>query len=173
VSTTSTGRGELSVLVACHSFLVAIPARSVARLLVHDDVGPLARSAGTGPMLGTLRVGDRTCAAWDLGGLLEMPPLSRAWVVVDVALGAARVAIALRTGVCALVAEVRPEASLPPRIFRTRAHAFPAAFAASPIAAGVPALFGLWLDPARLFTDEELARSSAAIAHAHEESVKR
>src|SRR5205823_12803911 len=122
--------------------------------------------------LGTLTVGGRVCAAWDLGALLELEPLAQAWVVVDVERGGARVPIALRTGVCALVAEVRPEASLPGRIFKKRGQAVPAAFAASSLDAQLPALFGLWLDPSRLFTDEEIALAKGAIDRAREENAE-
>jgi hypothetical protein len=172
VSTPAKGAAELSVLVACHSFLVAIPVRNVVRLYLHDEIGPLARTGQGGAQLGTIRADNRVCAAWDLGALLELAPLDRAWVVVDVERDGKRVPIALRTGACALVAPVRPDASLPGRIFRTREKAFPAAFAAASLEAQVPALFGLWLDVARLFTNEEVAASSAAIACAAQESVK-
>jgi hypothetical protein len=162
-------QAELAVLVACHSFLVAIPAKRVARLVLPEEV-----SAVTGPsrgaLLGSVRAGDRVCAAWDLGVLLELESLDRAWVVLD---GDGRgTPVALRTGVCALVAEVTPETSLPGRIFRRRAQAFPAAFAAESVDARLPALFGLWLDPARLFSEEELALSRSTVEHAREEGAQ-
>ena len=156
-------RSELAVLVACHAFLVALPARSVVRLFLPHEVTDLALTEGRGPFLGTLRAGGRVCAAWDLGTMLELEPLSNAWAVLEVARGGAHATVALRTGVCALVAEVSPESSLPGRIFRSRAQAFPAAFAAASVDASLPALFGLWLDPARLFTDAELALARDAV----------
>ncbi len=161
-------KGELSVLVACHSFLVALPTRSVVRLFLPDEVTEVARDGENGAFLGTLRAGTRVCAAWDLGRMLELEPLDSAWVVLDVDRGGRRVSIALRTGVCALVVEVRPEASLPGRLFRARSQAFPAAFAASPYDPRGQALFGLWMDPARLFTDEEISLSRDAVARARE-----
>lgn len=165
-------RSELAVLVACHAFLVAIPARAVVRLWLPEEAGPLTPSRPGSPHLGTLQVGAEVCAAWDLGRLLEQRALARAWVVLEVVRDGMRVPIALRTGVCALVTEVCADTSLPGRIFRARARAFPAAFAAATLVAGLPSLFGLWLDPAHLFTDEELALSREAIAHAQEETAK-
>jgi len=164
------GRGELSVLVACHTFLVALPARSVVRLFLPGEVTERVTETGDA-LLGTVRAADRLCAAWDLGRMLELDPLTSAWVVLDVERGGRRVSIALRTGVCALVVEVRPEAALPTRTFKARAQAFPAAFAASPYGPHDMALFGLWMDPARLFTDDELARSLDAVVRAREESA--
>jgi hypothetical protein len=164
---------ELAVLVACHSFLVAIPTRNVVRLFLPDEVSEVAIVEGRGGLLGTLVAGDRLCAAWDMATLLELAPLRSAWVVLDVDRGGQRASIALRTGVCALVAEIRPEASLPGRLFRTRAQAFPAAFAAQSTGTQMPALFGLWLDAARLFTDDELAASRDVIRRAREERAER
>ena len=164
------GRGELSVLVACHTFMVALPARSVVRLFLPGEVTEHVSETGNA-FLGTVRAADRVCAAWDLGRMLELDPLTSAWVVLDVERGGRRVSLALRTGVCALVVEVRPEAALPGRIFKARAQAFPAAFAASPYGPQDMALFGLWMDPTRLFTDEELARSVDAVARARQESA--
>jgi hypothetical protein len=156
------------VVVACHSFLVALPARSVVRLALPDEVTDAVWNAGDTPFLGTVRAAGRICAAWDLGQMLEMAPLTSAWAVLDVDYGGASVSIALRTGVCALVIEVRPEASLPGRIFRSRSRAFPAAFATASVDQAQPALFGLWTDPVHLFTRDELAQSSHAIAGARE-----
>ncbi len=171
MSATLNARGELAVLVACHTFLVAIPTRTVVRLFMDEEVTSL-RAEKHGALLGTVRAAGKACAAWDLGVLLDLEPLTRSWVVVDVEHGGARVPIALRTGACAFVTQVRPEASLPGRIFRARGRAFPAAFAASSLGAEVPALFGLWLDVARLFTDDELAASIAVIGRGEHASVK-
>ena len=165
-------RGELAVIVACHSFLVALPARSVVRLALPDEVTDAILNAGDTPFLGTVRAGDRLCAAWDLGQMLELAPLTNAWAVLDVDHDGTKVSIALRTGVCALVVEIRAEASLPGRIFRSRARAFPAAFATESFDPTQLALFGLWTDPAHLFTSDELVLSRDAIARAREESKR-
>ncbi len=164
--------GELAVLVACHSFLVAIPTRSVVRLYLPDEVTNFRRTEGRAPFLGTLEAGGRTCAAWDLGGMLELPDLHAAWVVLEVEHEGRAVSLALRSGACVLVTELRPEASLPGRIFRRRARAFPAAFAANHLELEVPALFGMWLDPARLFSREELTVSRDFVDRAEREHEK-
>jgi hypothetical protein len=165
------GKSELAVLVACHTFLVAIPARSVVRLFLPDEVTPHIREGDA--LLGTVRAGDRTCVAWDLGRLLELEATKAAWVVVDVASEGRVLPVALRTGVCALVAEVRADLSLPGRIFKKRGLAFPAAFAANTLGVEVPALFGLWLDPARLLGSAEIAASRAALDDASSEGAVR
>jgi hypothetical protein len=171
VSTAREGKSELAVLVACHTFLVAIPARSVVRLFLPDEVTAHVKEGDA--LLGTVRAGDRTCAAWDLGQLLELPPTSQAWVVLDVVADGRPLAVALRTGVCALVAEVRAEAALPGRIFKKRGQAFPAAFAATSLGTEVPALFGLWLDPAKLLGRDEIAASRSILDRSSEETVGR
>ena len=170
MSAPTKSRGELAVVVACHSFLVALPARNVVRLALPEEATDAVRSTDESPFLGTIRAADRLCAAWDLGQMLELAPLTNAWAVLDVGHRGTNVSIALRTGVCALVVEVQREASLPGRIFRSRARAFPAAFATASFANAQQALFGLWTDPAHLFTDDELERSREAIAQARDKS---
>jgi hypothetical protein len=168
-------RSELAALVSCHSFGVAIPTRTVARLFLPEQV-TAGELAGDAALLGTIEAGERVCAAWDLGRLLGLSPLASSWVVLDVADEQGTLPVALRAGPCAMVAEVGHEAPLPARIFERRGEAFPSAFARTTRGDALPAqlgLFGLWLEPARLFTREERAASRSAIKRAEREQVRR
>lgn len=168
-------KSELAALVSCHSFGVAIPTRTVARLFLPEQVAAKELN-GDAPLLGSIEAGGRVCAAWDLGRILGLPALASSWVVLDVPDDHGALPVALRAGPCAMVTEVRHDAPLPPRIFERRGEAFPSAFATTARGDALPAqlgLFGLWLDPARLFTREERAASRSAIKRATREEARR
>jgi len=162
----STPAATLCVLAACHHVLVAVPVRWVARLVLPDEVTAISAHGSGRGCLGTVSAGGVPYAAWDLGELLGLAPLTTAWILLEVHDGGVPISIALRTGACLMVQPLRPEASLPGTIFQTRQTAFPAAFSAALVSGETPALYGLWLDPSRLFTREELGRSRSLVEEA-------
>ena len=122
---------ELCVVTACHDLLCALPVRWVERLLLPQEVATVVTAAPKPWSL--LLVGERQLAAWNLGTLLGLAPLTAAWVLLRVPHRGGELSIALNTGAFATDG------------LRGRATAAP---------------LGLWLDPARLFTDEELAAAA-------------
>ena len=151
-----TPRGELAVVVAAHGTAVAIATRWVSRLALPSD----ARTIRTGNP-GLVAIGDKTCAAWDLGELLGLPALSAAWVLLEVPHGKKTIPVALRTGACLVVEALPKTIPLPHRALAARSDAVRGAFAATGRHGG--ALFGLSLDPTRLFTPSELDAASALL----------
>ncbi len=151
-------RSELCIVVACHTFVVAIPTRFVSRLVLDEDVTPVAER----PDL--VQAGAEAFVAASLGPLLGLPALAEAWVLLHVPHASHRVAIALRTGACLMVREVSVEAPLPRGIFEARGQAVLGAFVAD-AAHGFAGstLYGLMLDPVRLWTGEELEAALSAL----------
>lgn len=158
--------GELSVILECHALVCAVPALSVERLALRDEVtleGPSTDLDGTSTVLAS---GTRF-AAWDLAQLLELGPLDVAWILLRIPSSEGPVPIALRAGACLVVQRLPPPMPLPESLFRARARAIRGVFAASVRrAAGSGDTVGLALDPAHLFTAAELHRSRAAAARA-------
>lgn len=140
--------GELFVVVACHSLVCAVATRWIARLLLIDEVD--ASEADV------VSLGGRRYAAWDLGQMLDLPPLGHAWVLLNVPHGDAEVPIALRTGPCLTVQPLASFTALPEGLFRARRGMLPAAFPASEVKGQTGALFGLCVDPPRAWTSTEL-----------------
>jgi hypothetical protein len=152
-------RSELCIVVSCHTFVVAIPARFVTRLVLDEDVTP---APDAGPEL--VQSGGERFVAANLGPLLELPALKEAWVLLHVPHAGGRVPIALRTGACLVVREVRVDAPLPQGLFKSRGDAVLGAFIAGASRGfGGSTLYGLMLDVGKLWTDAELA-SAARVA---------
>ena len=150
--------GELSVVVECHALVCAFGLSCVRRLVLPAAV----REVG-----GAIVESDNErYAAWDLGVLFGLRPLTRAWALLDIPYGGSSVSIALRTGACLVVQRIAPETSLPAAAFRARGIAFRGAFDAGAVlpdrvAAGT---VGIVIDPARLFEPSELSTSVARLA---------
>jgi hypothetical protein len=167
--------GELCVLFECHSVVCALPVRWVSRLLLADEAR-FVTSSGEAPYqqetrrleLGGSKVVEaygQRCTAWDLGEMLELPPLRSAWVYITLPHRNRTVSLALRTGPCLLVGPVSKLTEVPGNIFRARRAGLPAAFPVRGTAAGgTNALVGLYLDPRGLWTEAELDRSASVAA---------
>jgi len=153
-------RSELCIVVACHTFVSAIPVRFVTRLVLVSDVSD---AADAGP--GLVRSGGELFVRADLGTLLELPPLASAYAVLHVPHAGGVVPIALSTGTCLVVREVAVEAPLPQGLFKARADAVRGAFVADSsrgFAGGV--LYGLVLDLPKLWTPTELDAAARLLA---------
>jgi hypothetical protein len=161
---------ELVVVVACHGLVCTLPVRKVERLLLREAVS-LQAPAGRRPReLGralpqVVYAGDEPFAAWNLGTMLGLPPVSTAWVLLRIGAGPDPVPIALRTGPCLIVQPVPPSAPLPATIFKERGAGIVGAFSTAQLR-GKPVVptMGLCLDPARFWSESELHGSRAAVA---------
>jgi len=153
---------ELCVVLACHDLVCALPARWVDRLVLPAEVASVATSADAAVAL--VLAGERQLAAWNLGTLLGLPPLGTAWVLLRIPFRGSELPIALHTGACLVVQPLPPALALPPGAFRARPHAISGAFASTRVRGRAPASpVGLWIDPSRLFTDDELAAAASAL----------
>ena len=160
-------QSELCLVVACHTFVVAIPVRFVTRLVLNEDVKPAPVG---GPEL--VQSGSELFVASNLGALLDLPPLHEAWVMLQVPHAGGRVPLALRTGACLVVRELRVEAPLPTGLFRARGEAMLGAFVADAsrgFNGGV--LYGLMLDVANLWTRAELDAAALLAARARKQTI--
>jgi hypothetical protein len=152
---------ELCVVTTCHALVCALPARWVERLVLPREVAKVATTSDVALVL----VGERRYGAWNLGALLGVAPLHDAWVLLRVPHRGSELPIALNTGTCLVVQGLPPSTPLPPGAFRARRGAIAGAFGTAGVRGrATPAALGLWLDPAHLFTDEELTASAAALA---------
>ncbi len=154
--------GELSVVVGCHGFVCAFGVQWVTRLVLPDEVTPWEGH----PDARLVNVAGEAYAAWDLGALFDLGPLTSAWVLLGIPYEGGRLPIALRTGPCIAVKKVRAEMSLPVLAFRARGKAFLGAFDASALVAEKLAVgtFGVVIDPTALLNWPELATSAALIS---------
>lgn len=159
----SAGEG-LSVVVRCHHLLFAIGAHRVSRLLLGDEV-PVEDDERRGA---AVTVAGHRFAAWDLGELLALPATKDAWVVVAGEGGLPP--LALRTGPCVAVVELRGPTRLPTALFRARGRAFGAAYPTTSRAGALAAGGGLAiaLDPDRLLSADERRRAAAVAAQSGE-----
>jgi hypothetical protein len=151
--------GELCIVFECHAVVCAAPARLVDRLVLAEEA-TLLPAASPGSALDGERVvvsAGQRFAAWDLGELLELPPLSTAWMLLRLPHRSASITLALRTGRCRAVERLGHTVSVPRGVFRRRKGAFPAAFARG-------GLVGVFLDPLALFTSDELETSARTLA---------
>jgi hypothetical protein len=158
---------ELGVFVECREVVLGLAARWVERLVLPDVVvkGPEPASAGK-RRRPVVSVGERRYAAWDLGSMLGLSPVARAWLLLRVPHAGGELPIALRTGACLVVRELGGLTALPAGMFTLRAHALGRAFAVERVAPGRGRSVGLYLDVPRLWAESELAASAAALAEA-------
>ena len=155
------GAPELSVFLECHGFVLAMPIRRVERLVLSEEVTVKSESQGVPIAV----AGNQRYAAWNLGRLLELPPLDTAWVLLRIPHEGAELPLALSTGRCLLVAPLNQGvSSLPPGMFRERHNALWGTFPVQGIkGAKLAGVMGLCLDPLRLWNRQELALSASAL----------
>jgi len=159
------GAPELSVFIDCHGVVLALPVRRVERLVLSEEVSVLPERQGVAIAV----AGGQRYAAWNLGWLLELPPLDTAWVLLRVPHEGAELPLALSTGRCLLVAPLAQGvvASLPLGLFRGRPSALWGAFSVKGFeGAKLGGVMGLCLDPLRLWSREELALSASTLLSA-------
>jgi hypothetical protein len=164
---------ELSVVVGCHGLVCTLPVRHVERLLRRDEVEVvrIARRKGSGPLPQVVAAAGEPFAAWNLGTMLELPPLTTAWVLLRIPAGAGEpVPIALRTGACLMVQPLPPAVALPAGVARGRGAGMVGAFSTAGLRGKkLDAKLGLCLDPLYLWTPAELESSRLAVEAAREE----
>lgn len=154
-------RGELSLVCASPPWLLALPAIRVERLLLPDEVVLGPADAGGARLL---TAGDRRFALWDLGALFGTGRSSGAYIGLRLAFRGHDLTLALGVDRCLAVQPLPITAGLPPALFRARAGAFIGAFAAATAAARVSlGPVGIALDPAQLWTVEELESSTRVL----------
>jgi hypothetical protein len=142
---------DLSIVVACHSLVCAIPTRYIMRLALNDEVSVLS---GSNDLVVS---GEERLASFNLGTLLGMPPLTSAWVFLNVPVMGVLVPIALQTGACLFVRTIVVEAPLPVGLFALRGAAMRGAFVAgTQLGLDNTLPYGLVLAIERLWTDKEL-----------------
>jgi hypothetical protein len=162
---------RMSVVLGCHHLVCALPIAGLDRLALPDAAKlraapgrPGSDSTGGVPAPDVVRVGEQDFAAWDLGELLGLAPLSGAWVLLRVKYGGKDLPLALRTGPCFAVQELRRLMPLPPAIFQGHRPALSEAFATSAVrTARLASNVGLWIDPARLWQPGELEASATML----------
>jgi hypothetical protein len=160
---------ELVVVVACHGLICTLPVRRVDRLLLreavslHTPAGRRQRELGRS-LPQVVYAADEPFAAWNLGTMLGLPPVSTAWALLRIGAEPDSVPIALRTGPCLIVQPAPPAAPLPPSLFRERGAGIVGAFSTAQLR-GKPVLptMGLSLDPTRFWSEAELSASRAAV----------
>jgi len=160
---------ELCVVISCHQLVCALPARTIERLVLPDEVTILAPDPET-PRTHSwdiALVGEERYAACNLGALLAVPPLEAAWVLLRVRHKGGLVPIALQTGPCLIVQKLGAGVPLPSGAFRARSGAITSVFPTTLLAnRGVAADVGLWLDPSHLWVESELDAAAGALAEA-------
>jgi hypothetical protein len=157
---------ELAVVVGCHGLVCTFPVRLVERLVLRDEVEVVPRRARrSGPLPQVVRAADEAFVAWNLGSMLDLPPVTVAWVLLRVPVGGGEpVPLALRTGPCLMVQPAPELTALPPGLFRARGRGIVGAFATASLRGQrVGAGVGIAFDPARLWTTAELESSRAAL----------
>jgi hypothetical protein len=175
---------ELAVVVGCHGFVCTFPVQHVDRLLRRDEVevmpprGRRGKDAGA-PLPQVVKAAGEPFVAWNLGTMLDLPPVTAAWVLLRVPAppvpgtsGEQRtmVPLAVRTGTCLMVQTVQASVPLPAGLFRARGAGIAGAFATSALRGKrLDAAIGICLDPPRLWTSAELLSSRAALAAVNEE----
>jgi hypothetical protein len=156
---------ELCVVLSCHHLVCAIPTRWIDRLVQPEEVATIAPAAApadaSAPRL--VLVGERRFAAWNLGTLLGLAPLDTAWVLLRFPHRGDELAIALHTGACLVVQPLTPGIGLPAGVFSARAGAVASAVTTAAFKVRVEAEVALWLEPAKLWTGDELDAAAAAL----------
>jgi hypothetical protein len=175
---------ELAVVVGCHGFVCTFPVRHVDRLLRRDEVEVVpprvrkGREAGV-PLPQVVRAAGELYVAWNLGTMLDLAPVTAAWVLMHVPVpplpglpdaAPGEVPIAVRTGTCLMVQRVAASVPLPAGLFRARGAGITGAFATSVLPGKrLEVALGICLDPPRLWTPGELGSSRVALAAADED----
>ena len=102
--------------------------------------------------------------------MLDLPPVTAAWVLLRVPFGSGEISIALRTGPCLMVQPVPETVPLPPGLFRARGAGLSGAFATRALRGKhLDGAVGIAFDPAHLWTPAELDAARAALAAVNEE----
>jgi hypothetical protein len=143
-----------ALLALCPPWLVALPIAVVARVVATNELSFVSAPA-SGPLLGTVEDGGAARPAWDLGRLLGLPDAEQTWILL-----AGPLPLALRVGRCLSVAALQQPLAIPPALLARR-HGLgcfvpPTLPALQPYLPGL-APVGLWLDPTRLLTADDLA----------------
>ena len=143
---------ELCVLLGLGAVLCAVPTSALSRLLLLEEAEPLAHDI--------LQVDAQRFAIWDLAELLGFSqPAARSWLLLSAEHGTTTVPIALRVGQCLAVQPVTQRKALPQGLFRARGAGLAASFDPAAQRKLAPAVIGLYLDPRRLLSSEELDAS--------------
>jgi hypothetical protein len=157
----------------------------VDRLLRRDEVEVMPLRGRRGkeaavPLPQVVQAAGEPFVAWNLGTMLDLPPVTTAWVLLRVPappipgtsgdLPRTLVPLAVRTGACLMVQTVVAAVPLPAGLFRARGAGITGAFATSALRGKrLEASIGICLDPASLWTSAELFSSRAALAAANED----
>jgi hypothetical protein len=157
----SSSSSILCVVVACHGIAVAIPVERVLRLVLPDQLEVEETATTTKNKerrRRIVRVDEERFVVVNLGELFGLAPLGDAAVLLKIPHENASVTIALMTGVCLVVDQVRPEMSFPALAFRSRGYAFLGAFNAKTVAgATASSSYGVLIDPTSLLDHAELS----------------
>jgi len=157
---------ELCVVLACHEILLAMPVRAIERLVLPDEVKPVAGAGGGGETKSwqIVAIGEQRYAACNLGTLLGVAPFNAAWALMRVKHKGNDLHLALHTGACQIVQPLSQGVTLPGGIFRARSGAISAAFPTSLLKGREQSPdVGLWLDPERLWHSVELDAAAVAL----------
>jgi hypothetical protein len=165
---------RLCVVLGCHQVVCALPIDNIDRLVLPEAVEPVdaaqpasvrshdAEAKSAVPEV--VRVGGKHYAAWDLGVLFGLTPVSGAWVLLSLMHDGAEVALALRTGPCFAVQTLRNLIKMPGEIFQNRRGALTDGFATSVVRkAELDSNVGVLVDPKGLWTRQELQISAAVL----------
>jgi len=175
-------QGRLCVVLGCHHVVCALPIDNIDRLVLPDAVERVepppaddgsardarrtgAAAAGEVRVPDVVRVGTHSYAAWDLGLLFGLGPVSGTWVLLSLTHDGAGVRLALRTGPCFAVQTLRNLLRLPGEIFEERRGAMTDGFATETVAtpSRLEASVGVLVDPRGLWTGQELQISAAVL----------
>ena len=164
---------ELAVVVGCHGLLCTFPVSFVDRLLRRDEVEvltPQPRKVRAAILPQVVLAADEPFVAWNLGSMLDLPPVVAAWVLLHVPHGGGEpLPIALRTGPCLMVAPAPALTVLPPGLFRMRGRGIAGAFSTEALRGkGLGQAVGIAFDPGRLWSAAELDSRRAALAEIEE-----
>ena len=160
---------DLWLFVRCHDRLLAFAADWIERVLLPEDVPPvrpaaamgLAQTAASAACLGSIELDGVAYPAWDLGLLLGLPAVAKAWILLRLPRLQGTLPLALRTDECLHIGPLpaRQTSRLPPGIVGTRPRAYRCAFTAAVLRAKQrpETPVGLEIDLGGLWTDDELS----------------
>lgn len=178
MSALESAHSGLSVFVDASRFLCAVAATWVDRLLLLEELevvvpkGTLRRPVHEGGS--GARYGKEAFAVWDLPSLLGQDTTVHAWMLLRFPHGNREMRMALRTGACLFVDELKGSLAVPRGLFTDRPGALSAVFTASELkgrraleqgqAKGKSqARLGFVVDPLQLWTETELALSAVTV----------